>query len=99
VQLKDRRGLLRRGLQIASAAAAVGLLPYAVRAADKCEDPASESLRNSLHYTDNAADPKKACQLCGFFNAQDDKRPCGNCMIMTGPVNAKGHCDSWSAKG
>lgn len=97
MQLKDRRDLLRRGLQITSAAAAVCLLPHRARAADKCEEPASESLRSSLHYTDNAADPKQACQLCGFFSG--DKPPCGNCMIMSGPVNAKGHCDSWSAKG
>ncbi len=98
MQLKDRRELLCRGLQIASAAAAVCLLPHRVRAADKCEDPASESLRSSLHYTDNTANPKEACQMCGFFAAQNDKTPCGNCMIMSSAVNAKGHCDSWSAR-
>jgi hypothetical protein len=68
-------------------------------AAGTCTDAASEGLRSSLHYADVAADPKQACSACAFFNAENAHPPCGNCTIMSGPVDSKGHCDSWSAKG
>jgi hypothetical protein len=76
--------------------------PGAIRraqAADSCVDPASESLRNSLHYASSAPDPKQACNACSFFTRDTSKPTCGNCMIMSGPVDEKGHCDSWSARG
>ena len=41
--------------------------------------------------------PEQPCAKCSFFTP--DKAPCGNCMIMTGPVSSNGHCDSWSKDG
>jgi len=94
-----RRNIVRLGMQIVSACA---LYPWAVmrvKAADTCTDAASEGLRTSLNYTDAASDPKQACSVCAFFSQGDAQQPCGKCMIMGGPVNSKGHCDSWSMKG
>jgi hypothetical protein len=93
-----RRVVLRRALQVS---AALVVAPAALRrahAADSCVDPDSESLRNSLHYASSAKDPKQACKLCSYFTADTKKAACGNCMIMSGPVDQTGHCDSWSAK-
>jgi hypothetical protein len=77
---------------------AVGLLPLAARSAvaAACADP-EDSLRASLHYAEAAPDPQKTCGGCGFFTPAAGS-DCGNCKIFNGPANAKGHCDSWSAK-
>lgn len=94
-----RRSFLRKTAQIAaSMVIAPQLIPLA-RAAESCADPASESLRVSMNYVAKAADPAQSCESCGFF-AQDAAAPaCGNCDIMSGPVDAAAHCDSWSPKG
>lgn len=99
-----RREFFFRGLQVLTVVAALPLAVSRADAATSCTNPDSESLRESLHYTDVAAEPAKACKGCGYFTA-DEKPPeegkpaCGNCMIFSGPVNATGHCDSWSMKG
>ncbi|HET9388637.1 MAG TPA: high-potential iron-sulfur protein [Steroidobacteraceae bacterium] len=93
-----RRVILRRALQITAAlAVAPRLIPRAV-AAESCVDPASESLRSSLHYASTAPNPKQSCGACGFFTGDQSKPGCGNCQIMSGPVDQTGHCDSWSAR-
>lgn len=89
-----RRVILRRALQVLAAAAVIPA--FKVRAASTCEDPSSEALRTSLHYTPKSPDPAKACHACTYFT--NAKSPCGNCAIMSGPVNMNGHCDSWTAK-
>jgi hypothetical protein len=91
---------LRRGVEIL---AAFSILPVPIEralsaAAASCSDPASESLRASLHYTDAGPNPAQACAACTFFAAPERNQSCGSCTIMSGPVNPKGHCDSWSAK-
>lgn len=100
-----RRDVICGGLKLLTA---IAVLPLAAvpraRAATSCVNPDSEALRDSLHYTDTAADPAKACKACGFFTAEEQAAgkerasACGNCMIFTGPVSATGHCDSWSMK-
>jgi hypothetical protein len=93
-----RRHIVALGMQIVSVCA----LPLGVmraKAADTCTDAASEGLRSSLHYTAAAPDPAQACRACAFYGEDDVKQPCGKCVIMSGPVDAKGHCDSWSMKG
>jgi hypothetical protein len=94
----SRRWILRRALQ---ATAAVTLLPSAVRAADathSCVDAQSESLRGSLHYASVSTVANQSCSGCGFFTPASDKSGCGNCVMMSGPVDATGRCDSWSAR-
>lgn len=93
-----RRDVILRGVQLASAFALLPLAAVRAKAAESCVDPSSESLRESMHYADPAPNPAEACSACGFFTAEG-KSACGNCVIMSGPVSAHGHCDSWSAKG
>lgn len=94
----QRRVLLRRALQFT---AALAIVPRAVGVAhaESCVDPASESLRSSLHYSSASPKPSEICSGCGFFTADGGKPACGNCQIMSGPVDEKGHCDSWAPKG
>jgi High potential iron-sulfur protein len=66
-----------------------------------CADPtkldsAQKGVRDTLHYGESSKDPAKACARCSFF--EPSAGACGNCLILKGPVNAKGHCDSWNAK-
>jgi hypothetical protein len=93
-----RRVVLRHALQVSAALVAAATFSRRSHAADSCVDPASETLRTSLHYANDASDPKLTCKLCAFFTADTSKSSCGNCMIMSGAVDQTGHCDSWSAK-
>lgn len=88
-----RRDVVLRGAQ---AVTVFSLLPLAARA-QQCVEPSSESLRESLNYQDPSPDPAQPCQGCGFFELKAGT--CGHCQIMSGPVNASAHCDSWSTKG
>lgn len=90
----SRRVILRRAI---GALSVVTLAPLTARVATaaSCSDPASESLRESLNYKEESAQPAQACSACAFFTAAG---ACGNCTILSDTVNPKGHCDSWSAK-
>jgi hypothetical protein len=106
-----RRELICRGLKLLTAVAALPLATQRASAATSCVEADSQPLRESLHYIDIAPDAAKSCNGCGFFTAEErkpaeeqkpaaERKPaCGNCMIFSGPVNATGHCDSWSMKG
>ena len=68
-----------------------------------CADPkqltdSENGLRASLQYADQAADAGKSCSGCAFFHSVANSDACGTCEILMGPVSAKGHCTSWSAK-
>jgi hypothetical protein len=69
------------------------------RAADACVQPDSESLRASLNYTSASANSAAACAHCAFFAADSAGGACGACQILGGPVDAAGHCDSFSPPG
>jgi hypothetical protein len=99
----------RRRVLIGSIGVPVGLLlgrfsvvgakatePGKVCADPKTIDSAQRSVRESLHFAETSGDPLKTCSRCTFFQAGADG--CGNCMILNGPANAAGHCDSWNAK-
>jgi hypothetical protein len=92
-----RRSVVRLGLHVVTACALVPILTVEAKGPDACTDSASESLRNSLHYRNSVADPKQACSHCEFY-VQEDNKQCGQCMIMGGPVDPTGHCDSWVVK-
>jgi hypothetical protein len=91
----SRRKVIEAGLLLVPAIVFPASLAKA--AATACADP-TDSLRASLHYAEMGPDATMVCGGCGFFEA-DGKNACGNCKIFNGPANAKGHCDSWSAKG
>ncbi len=94
----SRRLLLRRALQLALGVASAPHLLQAAAAAESCVDPASESLRTSLHYASVSTVPKQSCSGCGFFTGDSTRPACGSCVMMSGPVDATGRCDSWSAR-
>lgn len=78
------------------------LPPAGTYASDACVDPdeisdGEQSMRQSLAYTDTAADSTKACKGCGYFSASHTAS-CGQCLILQGTVAAGGHCDSWTTK-
>ena len=94
-----RRVVLRRAVQIAAAMAIAPQIIRGARAEDSCVDASSESLRGSLNYTSVSVNPAQPCSGCGFFTADAGKAACGACVIMSGTVDATGHCDSWAAPG
>jgi hypothetical protein len=94
----NRRSFLVRSLQIPCA------LLVADAAAGACVNPdelsdSVQSMRESLEYTDAASDPNQACKGCALFMAAKDKAGCGYCEVLAGPVDAKGHCVSWTKRG
>ena len=73
----------------------VALAP-STHAAGGCVQPESESMRASVNYVGTAADPAAACARCAYFSADPAGGACGSCQILSGPVDATGHCDSFS---
>ena len=98
MKIIPRRELLRTGLQLFSVATVIPLVSGAANAAGACVDPASQSLREALNYTDEAPDPAHPCKDCGFFTAAEGTPACGHCEIFNGPVSPKGHCESFGAR-
>lgn len=72
------------------------VIARAAPAAESCVAPESESLRASLNYAAVAADATASCRHCAFFTADPAAPDCGVCTILGGPVDATGHCDSFS---
>lgn len=93
----DRRSFLRRTLAGLGGAAALAATTRAPAAELACVESDSEPLRGSLNYADPAPDAAKACRGCGYFRGEP-KSACARCDIMSGPVSATGHCDSWVAR-
>lgn len=60
--------------------------------------PASQkSMRRSLGFRLDAADPKKRCGTCTFFTASAGA--CGKCQLLSGgAVGATNVCDNWTGK-
>ena len=94
IYIAGHRGMvgsaLVRALEMAAAADAKACVDL------KTMDSGQKSIRESLKFTEKAADPAKTCGSCGFFTPTTEG--CGTCMIFTGPANSMGHCDAWSAK-
>jgi uncharacterized paraquat-inducible protein A len=93
----NRRGFLVRGVQLSAAAL------VAKTAAGACVDPdelsdSVSAMRESLEYTDAAADAMRSCSGCSFFKSAKPGESCGNCEVLGGPVSAKGHCVSWTKR-
>lgn len=101
--IEETRTGRRRFIAMCSQLPLVAVTWVAVAKAEEiCADPdalsgGEQALRASLDYTDRSADAAKACGGCTFFMAGGEM--CGNCQILGGPVDARGHCSSWTAKG
>jgi len=69
-----------------------------------CVDPdelsgSAHSVRESLEYTDVAADPKQVCKDCAYFKSAKASDSCAPCEVLATPVSAAGHCVSWTKRG
>ncbi len=100
-----RRAVLDRSLQLPAAGVALWALSACGEGEQKivCAGPnnltfAENSLRQASHYVEEAPDPTKSCTQCSFFKPVDAGSICGPCEIFVGPVNARGHCDSFAVK-
>ena len=92
-------GMTRRRLLIGALPLGISGLALArvARAAGSCVQPESEALRASVNFVDSAPDPATACARCAFYTGDAAGGACGNCQILSGPVDATGHCDSFSS--
>ena len=55
-----------------------------------------ERMRSAVGYTDvSPYGDDKQCSGCSFFERLPEG-DCGHCTILSGPVDAGGHCQSWS---
>ena len=100
----SRRQILERGIRLAL----VGSTPILLNACSKpelhCEDVSALSeddraLRSQLEYRDLSPYAEtKSCSKCAFYKA-GKKNECGKCTLVKGPINPRGYCNSWSAKG
>lgn len=93
----DRRKFIARGLR----ASALILVGSSARAA--CGDPdelsgSVQDMRESLEYTDTAADADQACKDCSFFKPAKTGDSCARCEVLASPVSATGHCVSWTKR-
>jgi hypothetical protein len=88
----SRRSFAFLALPLGVAGAAFGRATHAAG----CAQPDSEALRASLNYVSVAPDPSTACAHCAFFAADAAGGACGACGILGGPVDATGHCESFS---
>ena len=95
----------RRGLFAFAAGAGLLMLGRkapAQEAAAQCFNPDSlpasqKSLRQSLGFQLQSADPKKHCASCAFFTATSGG--CGTCMLLSGgAVTTQSVCNSWALK-
>jgi hypothetical protein len=78
-------------------------LVFVRTAAGACVDPdelsaSVQGMRDSLEYTDSAANPAEACGGCSFFKPKKVADDCGHCEVLGGPVDVNGHCVSWTKR-
>lgn len=97
MQVLSRRTVIGGAIKVVFGLAAVPALVSRASAQSACVEESSASLRESMRYVDPAPDSGASCGKCAFFTDMNAKT-CGPCTIMSGPVSASAHCDSWSAR-
>lgn len=55
-----------------------------------------EAMRRTLHYTDTATSPSRACSACALYVGTDSA--CGTCTVIGGAIHPQGTCDSFVAR-
>ena len=55
--------------------------------------------RKSLGYQDKSPMHEKRCKGCKLFVPASEKRTCGGCAILRGPIDPNGYCTYWASKG
>ena len=54
------------------------------------------SMRNTLAYVDETADPAKNCLNCSLYLPAAAGAACGGCNLLKGPIAPNGYCISWA---
>ncbi len=99
-----RRDLLRKSAALGAVALGVGAGCDHKPKEPHCTDetgltPDEVTARHTLEYAEKSPDPQKMCDNCQQFVPNPTGRGCGTCKVVKGPINPKGHCKSWLAKG
>ena len=97
MQVLSRRTVIGGAIKVVFGLAALPAVVTRASAQSACVEEGSASLRESMRYVDPAPEPGVACGKCAFFTDANAKT-CGPCTIMSGPVSASAHCDSWSMR-
>jgi len=92
-----RREVLLRGASFVTAVSLLTLATRTTAAESACVQIDSQPLREALSYADPSPDAAQTCRNCSFFTVKAGSS-CGPCVIMSGPVNATAHCESWSKR-
>lgn len=80
------------------------IIDAAARGVDPCDDlsalsPDEIEVRENFEYVPRSEIQDEFCDNCEYWTEPRGASPCGGCTLMKGPINPKGHCISWSAKG
>lgn len=59
-----------------------------------------KTTRTTLNYVDASVTEGKNCTNCQQFQADaaNAAGSCGACLVVPGPINPAGYCDSWAEK-
>jgi hypothetical protein len=99
----SRRELLYRSALVPVALSPIALLQgCADEAIATCADPETLTrgeahMRKTLEYSVVSGDDSQTCATCQFFRAASGSA-CGECEILSGPVDTAGYCTSWALK-
>lgn len=72
--------------------------PTKGKGCDAPVDAKSKQMRKTLQYVEKSPKAEKNCANCVQYIA-DKYGDCGGCKLFAGPVQPKGYCASWAAKG
>lgn len=92
-----RRDFILRGVGYVSVVSLLSLATHTKAAETACVLVDSQPLREALNYADPSPDLALSCRTCSFFTVKAGTS-CGPCVIMSGPVTATAHCESWSKR-
>lgn len=53
-------------------------------------------VRGNAGYVKETPDKQTRCDNCQFWLTPDKDKPCGECVVVPGPIHAGGYCDSWA---
>lgn len=68
---------------------------------DPCEDfsglsQTDLSTRQQLGYIDQSSFSDRNCMNCNLYIKSDETLPCGNCLVIKGPIEDSGYCSVWA---
>lgn len=52
--------------------------------------------REGLGYVDDSPHPENVCDNCQFWLPAEAGGNCGGCVVVPGPIDPEGYCNSWA---